>query len=599
MQHASDARTPLPKTPTGIRGLDEITEGGLPRGRPTLVCGGPGCGKTLLAAEFLVRGATEFDEPGLFMAFEETARDLTANVASLGFELDKLIAEGRLYIDHVRVERSEIEEAGDYDLEGLFVRLGHGIDRVGAKRVVLDTLEALFSGFTNDVILRAELRRLFGWLKERGVTAVITAERGEKTLTRFGLEEYVSDCVIALDHRVDNQISTRRMRIVKYRGSTHGTNEYPFLIDDDGFTVVPITSAGLEHDVAQERVSSGIAGLDEMLGGQGFYRGSTILISGTAGTGKSITSAHFADAACGREERTLYFAFEESPMQIARNMRSVGVDLRPHIERGLLRFHAARATLYGMEMHLARILREIEQFQPRVVVFDPITALIGNAMAADVRALTTRLIDTLKARGITALFTTLTGIHTAERQEITEIEISSLVDTWILLRDIELNGERNRGIYILKSRGMSHSNQIREFLITSDGVDLVPAYLGPEGVLTGSARVAQEARLRAADAEREQGLERRRRRLEQKRAILAAQIAALQAEIDAEQVEFESALAVGRAEAERAQSETERMARSRRADGRAQTVHRVPPADHNGAQSPAPHHSALAEEGAS
>jgi circadian clock protein KaiC len=536
MDSSAGAPSSVTKSPTGIRGLDEITDGGLPRGRPTLVCGGPGCGKTLLATEFLVRGATEFDEAGVFMAFEETARDLAMNVASLGFALDRLTADGKLYIDHVRVERSEIGwRLRPQGASGLFSevvdRVEHAIGKVGAKRVVLDTIETLFAGFSNDAILRAELRRLFAWLKNRGVTVVITGERGENTLTRHGLEEYVSDCVIVLDHRVENQISTRRLRIVKYRGSTHGTNEYPFLIEDGGFTVVPITSAGLDHEVSEERISTGIGGLDEMLGGEGFYRGSTILISGTAGTGKSITAAHFAVAACARGERTLYFAFEESPAQVVRNIRSVGIDLRRHLERGLLRFHAARATLYGLEMHLAGILREVQDFEPRVVIFDPITALLGNALPTDVRAMTTRLIDVLKARGITAVFTTLSGMNTAERQELTEIEISSLVDSWILLRDIELNGERNRGIYILKARGMAHSNQIREFLITSHGVDLVPAYLGPEGVLTGSSRLAQEAHLRAAEAERQQEIERQRRRLGQKRAALASQIAALQAEI--------------------------------------------------------------------
>jgi circadian clock protein KaiC len=552
----------LPKSPTGIRGLDEMTGGGLPRGRPTLVCGGAGCGKTLLAAEFLVRGAIEFGEPGVFMVFEETAADLTANVASLGFDLDRLAAEGLIHIDHVRVDRQEIEEAGEYDLEGLFVRLSHAIRKVGAKRVVLDTIETLFGGFQNTAILRAELKRLFQWLKDQGVTAIITGERGELSLTRHGLEEYVSDCVIFLDHRVSSQVSTRRLRIVKYRGSSHGTNEYPFLIDETGLTVLPITSAGLNHEASEERVSTGIAGLDDMMGGRGLYRGATVLLSGTAGTGKSTTCAHFADAACRRGERTLYFAFEESPAQVVRNLRSVGLDLKPHIDSGLLRFHAARPTLYGLEMHLVRILRDIDEFDPQAVVLDPITSLIGTAATEEVRGMVTRLIDGLKSRGVTAIFTTLSTMG-ASTQEQTDLGISSLVDTWILLRDIELNGERNRGLYILKSRGMPHSNQIREFLITSEGVALVPVYLGPEGVLTGSSRAQQEARARAAEADRRQELERLQRQLAQKRAAAEAQIAALRADLAAEEAEFGAVLESESTRQERLLAEERALARNR------------------------------------
>ena len=432
----------LEKAPSGIRGLDEITRGGLPRSRPTLVCGGPGCGKTLLATEFLVRGATEHGEPGVFMSFEETAADLTANVASLGFDLPALIRNKLLYIDYVRVERSEIEEAGDYDLEGLFVRLESAIGKVGAKRVVLDTVESLFAGFNNEGILRAELRRLFHWLKEHHLTAVVTGERGANTLTRYGLEEYISDCVIVLDHRVDAQASTRRMRIVKYRGSIHGTNEYPFLIDEDGITVVPITSAGLAYEVSSERVPTGNAGLDEMFGGQGVFRGSTVLISGTAGTGKTISCAHMAAAACTRGEGVLYFAFEESAAQIVRNVRSAGIDLQPYVAAGLLRFSAARATLLGLEAHLARVVHELRDFDARVVIIDPLTALTANASPQEVRALGTRLIDLLKLRGITAVMTSLTPMGQTESLEQTDLGVSSLVDTWILLRDIELGGER-------------------------------------------------------------------------------------------------------------------------------------------------------------
>ena len=365
----------MPKAPTGIQGLDEITGGGFPRGRPTLVCGSAGAGKTLLSAEFLVRGAMEYDEPGVFMAFEETAAELAQNVRSLGFDLEELEKRKKLAVDFVRIERSEIDETGDYDLEGLFIRLGAAIDSIGAKRVVLDTIENLFAGLQNQGILRAELRRLFRWLKDRGLSAVITAERGEGALTRHGLEEYVSDCVILLDHRVTDQISTRRLRIVKYRGTSHGTNEYPFLIDEDGFSVLPVTSLGLEHQVSEERISSGVPRLDTMLGGQGFYRGTTILASGTAGTGKTSLAAHFVDAACERGERCLYFSFEESPAQLIRNMRSIGLNLEKWSKKGLVQFHSSRATFYGLEMHLAIIHKIVQEFEPKAVVFDPIGSL--------------------------------------------------------------------------------------------------------------------------------------------------------------------------------------------------------------------------------
>jgi len=560
------APTPaLPKSRTGIRGLDEITGGGLPQGRPTLVCGGPGCGKTLFAAEFLVRGAMEFDEPGVFMVFEETARDLTANLASLGFDLDRLVAENRIHIDHVRVERSEIEETGEYDLEGLFVRLAHAIRKVGAKRVALDTIETLFSGFANPAILRSEIKRLFHWLKDQGVTAVITGERGERSLTRHGLEEYVSDCVIVLDHRVENQISTRRLRIVKYRGSTHGTNEYPFLIDEAGFTVWPITSVGLEHEASEERVSTGIAGLDEMVGGSGFFRGSSVLISGTAGTGKTTIGTHFVAAACARGERALYFALEESPAQIMRNLRSVGLDLRPHLETGSLCFFATRPTLFGLETHLARILRAIDDFAPHVVVIDPITSLLGSAPSAEVQTMVTRLIDALKSRGVTALLTTLTAMGDAS-QEQTDIGLSSMVDTWMLLRDIESNGERNRGLYILKSRGMGNSNQIREFVITNDGVELIPAYLGPDGVLTGTSRVQQMAAARAAEADRKLEIERIQRRLQHRRAVTEVKIMALQAEIEAEEAEFAAVIDYDAVHTSRSVEAEQETARARKID---------------------------------
>ncbi|HEY9246317.1 MAG TPA: circadian clock protein KaiC, partial [Candidatus Methanoperedens sp.] len=446
----------LPKCRTGIRGLDEITDGGLPKGRPTLICGSAGCGKTLLAVEFLVRGAAQYNEPGVFVSFEESSEELAQNVSSLGFNLNDLVARKKMYLDHIRVERSEIEETGEYDLEGLFIRLNHAIDSIGANRVVLDTIESLYSGLSNEGILRAELRRLFRWLKEKCVTAIVTGERGENMLTRHGLEEYVSDCVILLDNRVEGQISTRHLRIIKYRGSSHGTNEYPFLIDERGISVLPITSLGLQHDVSTERISSGIPRLDIMLGGEGYYRGSSILISGTAGTGKTSLAASFANAACSRGERCLYFAFEESASQLTRNMRSIGIDLEPWLEQGLLDIFAVRPTIYGLEMHLVKMYKLINEFKPEVVIMDPVTNLISIGSETEVKSMLSRLIDFLKASHITALFTNLSHAGGAVSLEQTEFGISSLMDTWILLRDIELGGERNRGLYILKSRGMAH-----------------------------------------------------------------------------------------------------------------------------------------------
>jgi circadian clock protein KaiC len=480
----------LPKAATGIQGFDEITGGGLPRARPTLVCGGAGCGKTLFAAEFLVRGATQFGEPGVFMTFEETAEDLVQNFRSLGFDLEKLIARNKLLVDYVHVDRSEIEETGDYDLDGLFIRLGHAIDSIGAKRVVLDTIETLFGGLANAAILRSELRRLFRWLKDKKVTAVITGERGEGTLTRHGLEEYVSDCVIVLDQRVNEQLSTRRLRIVKYRGSLHGTNEYPFVITENGISVLPITSLALRQEASDERVSTGIPWLDDMLGGPGVYRGSSLLIAGTAGTCKTTLAAHFADAAARRGERCLYFAFEESESQLVRNMRSIGLDLAPWLKKNLLRVEATRPTAYGLEAHLATFHKLVSDFQPRVVIVDPITTFTNAGTAAQAESMMMRLIDFLKGEQITAVLTSLTRAN----PEQTQAYISSVIDTWLLLLDIELGGERNRGMYILKSRGMAHSNQIREFILSGHGVELKDAYVGPEGVLTGSMRLAQEAR---------------------------------------------------------------------------------------------------------
>jgi circadian clock protein KaiC len=523
--------TRLPKCLTGIQGLDEITGGGLPRGRPTLVCGGAGCGKTLLAVEFLVRGAVQFGEPGVFMAFEETEAELKVNVASLGFDLAGLVRRKKIAIDYVHIERSDVQESGEYDLEGLFVRLNHAIDSIGAKRVVLDTLEALFASLPNEAILRAELRRLFRWLKDKGVTAVITAERGREQLTRHGLEEYVSDCVILLDHRVNDQIATRNLRVVKYRGALHGTNEFPFLIGDEGISVLPITSLGLNHKVSSERIVTGIPRLDAMLGGRGFFRGSSILLTGTPGTGKTIISANFAHAAARRGERVLFFSFEESPAQIIRNMHSIGLRLQPLVKRGLLRFHSARPSLYGLEMHLATMFKEIATFQPDVVIIDPITSLMDSGTDSERKGMVTRLIDYLKAGQVTSLFTSLTqGGHVLQQSEAA---MSSLMDAWVLLQDFEGNGERNRVLYVLKARGMAHSNQIREFLISDHGIDVVDAYIGPSGVLTGSARVAQTALEKAGMLASHQEAARRKRELEQKRAALERQISGLRSEHEA------------------------------------------------------------------
>jgi circadian clock protein KaiC len=555
----------LPKAPTGIRGLDDITAGGLPKGRPTLICGGAGTGKTLFGLQFLIQGVQLYGEPGVFMSFEETAPELTQNVRSLGFDLDKLVSQKKILVDYVHLERSEIEETGEYDLEGLFIRLADAIDAVGAKRVVLDTVETLFSGLSNAGIIRAELKRLFRWLKDKGMTAIITGERGTDTLTRHGLEEYVSDCVISLDHRVSEQISTRRLRIIKYRGSTHGTNEFPFLIDDDGIHVMPVTSIGLRHVVTRERISSGIPRLDAMLGGKGYYRGSSILVSGTAGTGKTSLAAHFADAACRRGERCLFFAFEESESQIARNMRSIGIDLARWTNKGLLRIHAERPTLYGLESHLAEMHKVIGEFQPALVIVDPISNFSTVANEDDVKAMLTRLLDQLKVKQVTTMFTALTrGVSPS--LEWTDIGISSLADTWLLLRDIEIGGERNRGLFVLKSRGMAHSNQIREFLLTDHGFDLVNVYVGPGGVLTGSARLSQEAREKAEGLSEMEDIELKRLNLERKRKVMEAEVAAIRARFESEEAEMKRLLSQARQRRRSADEGRRGMARIRKAD---------------------------------
>lgn len=552
----------LAKAPTGIAGFDDVTGGGVPAGRPTLICGSAGCGKSLFAVEFLIRGALEYGEHGVLMTFEETADDIRKNVASLGFNIDQLTDEKKIHIDHVRVDRAEIDENGEYDLEGLFVRLDHAIRTVNAKRVVLDTIETLFSGFTNQGILRSELRRLFGWLKARNLTTVITGERGEGSLTRQGLEEYVSDCVILLDHRVTGQISTRRMRVVKYRGSTHGTNEYPFLIDERGISVLPITASGMDYAVSNDRISSGITELDDMLGGKGFYRGSTIMVTGTAGTGKTSLGAHFVDSSCKRGERCVYFSFEESPAQIMRNMRSVGIDLQPHVNRELLHFHSTRPTVHGLEMHLVRMHKLIETLKPSVVVIDPLSNLQNAGTLDESTNMLIRLIDFLRKKQITAFFVSLSSPRQAV--EMTDEGVSSLVDTWILVRDIEHGGERNRAIYILKSRGMAHSNQIREFLITPKGVKVVPAYLGPTGVLTGSARLSQEAKDTAERQAAMEEMDRKKLALEHRRKSIEAQIEALRADFKAEEEEFARATLNARLKLETYEADRVAMANSRR-----------------------------------
>jgi circadian clock protein KaiC len=561
---AKPPRRLLPKAPTNIRGLDEIMGGGLPKGRPTLVCGGAGCGKTLLAMEFLVHGAMKFKEPGVFISFEETEEELTANVASLGFDVADLVERKKLWLEHIHVDLAEIEQGGAYDLEGLFIRIHYAIESIGAKRVVLDTVESLFSELPSPALLRAELRRLLRWLKNKGVTTIVTAERGQGQLTREGLEEYVSDCVILLDHRVHDQSSIRRMRIVKYRGATHGTNEYPFLIDADGFSVLPVTSLGLNHSSSSERISSGIPRLDAMLSGKGYYRGSTVLVSGTAGTGKTSLASQFVASACKKGKRVLFFTFEESPDQLVRNMRSVGIDLVPWVTKGRLRFHATRPTHCGLETHLTTSIKMIDDFAPDVVVLDPINAFVVGENQSDVKTMLLRLVDYLKMKGITAFFTSLTAGDSDV--ETTDVYVSSLIDTWLLLRDIEVGGERNKGLYVLKSRGMDHSNQIREFRLTNHGIELLDVYVGPGGVLTGSARLSQEAEDDAIQSLQEQEIARKEVALTRKREAMEAQVILLRAEFEAEKSEALKVINIEKARRERFAQDRTRMAESRKGD---------------------------------
>jgi len=560
----------LAKCPTGIRGLDEITQGGLPQGRPTLVCGGAGCGKTLLGIEFLVHGAVDYEEPGVLMAFEESESELGANVTSLGMDLPRLVRENKLRIDSVRVERSEIQETGDYDLGGLFVRLGAAIDSIGAKRLVLDTVEVLFSGLSNHAIVRSELRRLFGWLKEKGVTAIITGERGDGTMTRYGLEEYVADCVIVLDNRVLDQLCTRRLRVVKYRGSAHGTNEYPFLVGKTGISVLPITSMGLEYQASTKRVSTGVPRLDSMLGSQGYYLGSSVLISGAAGSGKTSLAAAFVHAACQRGEKCLYLAFEESPSQIMRNMQSIGFSLEPFVKKGLLQYQATRPSNEGLESHLARIEGLVHAFQPSAVIVDPVTSLLAVGDAPEVKSALARLTDLLKGRGVTALYTSLTA--GGDSPEQSEVGISSLMDTWLLVRNLESEGERNRGLYILKSRGMSHSNQVREFVLSGKGIQLLDVYTGSGKVLTGAARLAQEERERAEEEAHQQEMAVKRAEIERRRAETAAQIESLRAALKSEDRELTQLAAAAAARQKGITRGRADLSRSRMADSDSATV---------------------------
>jgi len=557
-------RNVLLKIPTSIQGFDEITGGGLPKGRPTLICGGAGCGKTLFAMEFLVRGATQHNEPGVFISFEETEEELAINIASLGFDLDDLIVRKKIWVEHIQIERSETEQSGEYDLNGLFIRIHHAIESIGAKRVVLDTLESIFSELPNTLILRGELRRLFHWLKKKGVTTIVTAERGEGSLTRQGLEEYISDCVILLDHRVNDQSSIRRLRIVKYRGSLHGTNEYPFLIDEDGFSVLPVTSLGLNYFSSKKRISTGIPRLDTMLSGKGYFRGSTVLVSGTAGTGKTSIAAHFVEAACKRGERVLFFTFEESPSQLVRNMRSIGINLEPWVIKGLLQFHATRPTLYGLEAHLTTIIKLINKFEPDIIILDPINAFVIGDNQIDVKTMLLRLVDFLKMKRITAFFTSLTS--SSDNIEITDVYISSLIDTWLLLRDIEIGGERNKGLYVLKSRGMAHSNQIREFRLTNHGIELLDVYVGPEGVLTGSARLSQQAKDDREQLLRLQEIRHKQIEIERKRKAMEAQIELLRSKFEAEESEARMSIDNEKARNEHFKQDQKKMATSRQAD---------------------------------
>lgn len=535
----SNPASALKKVPTGITGLDEITFGGLPLDRPTLVAGGSGCGKTLLGAEFLARGALEYDEPGVFVSFEESAKEIIKNTQSLGFNFESLIKKKKIHIEEIIIDPRELKEVGEYNLDALFIRLNQAIKKVSAKRIVLDTVETLFTNFSNQVIVRAELNRLFRWLKEKKVTAVITGEKGIDTLTRYGLEEYVVDCVIFLDNRISEQICTRRLRVVKYRGSLHGSNEYPFIITETGIFVMPITSVNLDYLVTNARISTGIPRLDTMLGKQGFYKGSSILVSGAAGTGKTNFAATFVDAACKRNERCIYFAFEESPDQLIRNLSSINIHLKQWEKKNLLKFYAVRPASQGLEKHLLTMEKMITEFKPSVIVIDPITNLISIGNTQEVKSMLARLIDFLKMRQITAYFTCLVGGVNVESNASNEMGVSSLMDTWIVLETMDINGEQNKTLRILKSRGMGHSNQIREVVISDKGLALKEVYTGSGDVLLGTARYNQEAKDRMQKVLLEQEFKRKSRLIERKRAMTESKIAALKAELDAEEIDHQ------------------------------------------------------------
>jgi circadian clock protein KaiC len=553
----------LEKSPTGIPGLDEIVNGGLPKGRTTLVCGGPGCGKTLLAMEFLIHGIQKYNEPGVFIAFEETPEELAQNVASLGFDLARLLQENKLFVDYIYLERSEIEETGLYDLDGLFLRLADAVQTVGAKRLVLDTIETLFAGLANDGIIRAELRRLFRWIKKNQLTAVITGERGEGSLTRYGLEEYVSDCVILLDQRQRDQVTTRRLRVVKYRGSAHRNDEHPFLIGDEGIWVLPLSSMKLAHPASNERISTGIPRLDTMLDGRGYFRGSTILVPGADGTGKTSLAATLVDSTCHNNQKCLYFAFEESPPQIMRNMSSIGIDLQRWVDAGLLQFQASRPSMDGMEQHLLSMEKAIEEMQPSVVVVDPASNLDTVATQSEVRSMLVRLVDFLKNKGITTLFTSLmVNMNDLDAQ----VGISSLMDTWILLRNRETNGEHNRVLNILKARGIAHSSQVRELRLSDNGIELLDVYVGPQGMLTGTARIVREALDKIEDAQQKEEIERLERNLERKRQRIAGQIAALQTELTEDEENLALVLSQKARHGQALQTVHHEIASSRQAD---------------------------------
>ena len=524
-------RSVLAKSPTGIKGFDEITGGGLPAGRPSLVCGPPGAGKSLFALQFLVNGVTLYGEPGVFLTFEESRADVLADVSSLDFDLDGLERDGRLLVDALVLEPSSVD-TGEFDLEALMVRLAWAVEKFGAKRVAIDNVEALFAAFTRPALIRSELRRLLRWLKDQGLTTVITGERGEGMLTRHGVEEYLSDCVVLLDDRVAQDVATRRLRVVKYRGSNHGRNEYPFVIGAAGVEVLPITSLGLNKQVSAERVSTGVPGLDEMLGGDGVFRGSGILVSGSSGTGKTTIGASFADAACERGEVVLFFSFEESEAEIHRNMASIGLDLARWVDRGLLHFHCERPTTRGLEDHLALMQQAIQEKAPALVVIDPVSSLGRGATAFDVSAMLMRQVYYLKAAGITAVMTVLT-----DESELSSsiINISSLVDTSLELVILPAPGERNRGLYVLKSRGTAHSNQIREFVLSDTGIEVVPVVIGANGLLTGSARIAAESAERATAQRLSLESQELERALEQRRETVEAHVATLRDDFAAEE----------------------------------------------------------------